>query len=147
MNTVVYSETELKNLAARLAALLSGNETIELVGDVGAGKTTFIKGLAKGLGVSDEVQSPSYTINRLYDTASGGQLSHYDFYRLSEPGIIANEIAEAVADPTTIVAIEWADSVSGVLPEERITLTIRSISDTEREVTITGLSDQAEKTV
>ena len=56
---------------------------IELVGDVGAGKTTFVKGLAKALGVSEPVSSPSFTISKTYALPDGGNLVHYDFYRLT----------------------------------------------------------------
>ncbi len=94
----VASEQETKNLATKIGASLAGGEVFELVGDVGAGKTTFVKGLAKGLTVEDDVQSPSFTISRVYDARDGIQLAHYDFYRLYDAGIMANEIAEMTLD-------------------------------------------------
>ncbi|HRQ87131.1 MAG TPA: tRNA (adenosine(37)-N6)-threonylcarbamoyltransferase complex ATPase subunit type 1 TsaE, partial [Candidatus Saccharibacteria bacterium] len=98
-----------------------------------------IKGLAKGLGITEDVSSPSYTINRQYETPDGRTLSHYDFYRLVEPGIIAAEIAEDITDANTITAIEWAESVSDVLPEKRITITITSPTDSARDIVIDGV--------
>jgi tRNA threonylcarbamoyladenosine biosynthesis protein TsaE len=130
----VNNEQETKDLAAKIGGLLKGGEVFELVGDVGAGKTTFVKGLAKGLEIEDDIQSPSYTISRLYDARSGLQLVHYDFYRLTEPGIMANEVAEMVHDQQTITVIEWADIVEGILPENRYTIRFESPSENVRSI-------------
>lgn len=132
----VNSETETKQLGERIARVLSGGETLQLVGDVGAGKTTFVKGLAKGLSITDDVQSPSFTISRVYDARDGLQLAHYDFYRLSDPGIIANELAEVVHDTTTVTVIEWADIVEDVLPEGHYTIRFESPSETSRRIDV-----------
>lgn len=132
----VASEQETKALAEKLGKLLKGGEVFQLVGDVGAGKTTFVKGLAKGLAVSDEVQSPSFTISRVYEARDGLELVHYDFYRLTDPGIMANEVNEAVHDPATITVIEWADIVEGVLPEGHFTITFEAPSETGRRITV-----------
>jgi len=111
---------------------LRGGEVVELVSDVGGGKTTFVRGLAKGMGSSDKVASPSFTLSREY---RAGELTmfHFDFYRLNDPGIVANELAEVVGDPQAVVVVEWADIVEDVLPDERLTIHISSIDDTERE--------------
>ena len=132
----VTSEQETKELAGKIAATLKGGEVFELVGDVGAGKTTFVKGLAKGLTVDDDVQSPSFTISRVYDARDGLQLAHYDFYRLNDPGIMANELSEMMHDPKTITVIEWADIVEGVLPENHFTITFESPSENDRKITL-----------
>lgn len=108
----------------------------ELVGDVGAGKTTFVKGLALGLGIEDEVQSPSFTISRVYDARDELQLVHYDFYRLTDAGILLNELQDTVNDPKTVTVIEWAAIVEGVLPEGRFTLRLTSPTETSRQVEI-----------
>lgn len=126
----------MKALAENIGKRLHGGEVFELVGDVGAGKTTFVKGLAKGLAVEDEVQSPSFTISRVYDARDQLQLAHYDFYRLNDAGILADELAEVTKDTTTITVIEWADIVDGVLPEHRYTITFASPSETTRTVTL-----------
>ena len=132
----VNSEKETKELAARIASHLKGGEVFELVGDVGAGKTTFVKGLAKGLGIEEDIQSPSFTISRLYDARDGLQLVHYDFYRLTDPGIMANEVSEMTHDDKTITVIEWAAIVEGVLPENRYTISFQSPSETQRSITL-----------
>ena len=125
------SEAAMKALGVRMGAALVGGEVIELVGDVGAGKTTLTKGIAEGMGIDETVQSPSFTISRVYDeTATGLRLAHYDFYRLHDAGIMASELQETAHDRQTVTIVEWADIVTGVLPEDR--LTVRIISPTEQ---------------
>jgi tRNA threonylcarbamoyladenosine biosynthesis protein TsaE len=128
----------MKALGSKLGALLNGGEIIELTGDVGAGKTTLAKGIASGLGVDEDVQSPSFTISRVYETANNLQLAHYDFYRLQDAGIMAAELHEAVSDPHTVVLIEWAEIVGGVLPADRISISIASPSETTRELSLSA---------
>jgi tRNA threonylcarbamoyladenosine biosynthesis protein TsaE len=111
---------------------LRGGEVIELVSDVGGGKTTFVKSLAKGFGSPDTVASPSFTISREY-RAGDKTMYHFDFYRLSDPGIVANELAEVVGDEQGVVVVEWADIVEDVLPAEHLTVRIKSTDNTERE--------------
>lgn len=124
----------MKAFGQTIGALLHGGEVIELVGDVGAGKTTLAKGIATGLGVDEDVQSPSFTINRVYDMPSGLRLSHYDFYRLREPGIMAAELNETLHDPQGVTIIEWAEIASGVLPDDRLTIHITSPGELTRRV-------------
>ena len=122
-------------LAESLGKRLHGGETIELVSDVGGGKTTFVKGLAKGFGSSDNVASPSFTISREY-VAGERTMYHFDFYRLNDPGIVANELAEVVYDEKAVVVVEWADIVEDVLPADRLTITIKSTGDETRVFTV-----------
>jgi len=134
----VASEQETRQLGEKLGRLLVGGEVLELVGDVGAGKTTFVKGLARGLLIDEDVQSPSFTISRLYDARDDLRLAHYDFYRLSDAGIMADELTETTQDPQTITVIEWADIVEGILPDSRIRITFVAPTETTRALTITG---------
>ena len=98
--------------------------TIELIGDVGAGKTTFVRGLAKGLGIKEAITSPSFTISKSYALPDGGRLIHYDFYRLSDPGLMTNDLAEVLQDPQNIIVLEWSDTVSSFLPDDRFIIQI-----------------------
>ena len=132
----VTSEQETKQLAEKIGASLKGGEIFELLGDVGAGKTTFVKGLAKGLEVIDDVQSPSFTISRVYEARDGLELAHYDFYRLTDPGIMANELHEMVHDSKVVTVIEWADIVEGVLPNHHFTISFEAPSETTRRITV-----------
>lgn len=112
---------QMIDFGERLGRVLRGGECLELIGDVGTGKTTLTKGLARGLDIDDDVQSPSFTISRTYPARNGLTLDHYDFYRLNDPGIMRYELAESVDDPRVITVIEWADSVADVLPDQRLT--------------------------
>lgn len=152
INSIIYrviitvqSEKEMKALGSRLGALLNGGEIIELIGDVGAGKTTLAKGIAAGLGVDEDVQSPSFTISRVYETASGLKLAHYDFYRLQDAGIMAAELHETLSDSHSVTLIEWAEIVGGVLPADRLSISIVSPSETAREVTLTTGGEKSER--
>lgn len=142
MTIEVHSEDEMRLFGERLATSLRGGDVIELIGDVGAGKTTLTKGIARGLGVDEDVQSPSFTISRIYDARDNLKVAHYDFYRLNDAGIMADELSETITDPQTITIIEWADVVGGVLPENRITVDITSPTETLRNLTITGTPDR-----
>lgn len=137
---LIQNETTMRQLGRSIGHRLQGGELIELIGDVGAGKTTLTKGIAEGLGVSEQVQSPTFTISRVYTAPSGVQLAHYDFYRLSDGGIMADEIHEVLQEPQTAVVIEWAEAIDHVLPEERIKITIRLVANDEeaREVEQSG---------
>jgi tRNA threonylcarbamoyladenosine biosynthesis protein TsaE len=136
MDIKVANEAAMKAFGAKLGALLKGGEVIELVGDVGAGKTTLTKGIATGLQIDEDVQSPSFTISRVYDMLNGLRLAHYDFYRLHDAGIMANELHETLHDPKTITIIEWAEIISGVLPKDRLTVIIRPVAGDEHARTM-----------
>ena len=136
----------MKAFGEKLGLMLSGGEIIELVGDVGAGKTTLTKGIAKGLLIDEDIQSPSFTISRVYDDARNGlTLAHYDFYRLQDPGVMASELHETLHTPTAVTIIEWADIVSGVLPSERLTIHISPISEEARKVELKASGEKAIK--
>lgn len=135
MKVALSSIEETKRLAAQIGGRLVGGEVLELRGDVGSGKTTFTKGLAEGLGVDDEVQSPSFTISRFYTARDGLELHHYDFYRLPDPGIMRYDIAESTSDARAVTVVEWAETVVGVLPENR-TVLVFSYGEAEQERTV-----------
>ncbi len=141
----VQNEADMKRLGEKLGILLMGGEIIELVGDVGAGKTTLTKGIARGLTIDEDIQSPSFTISRVYDARDGLTLAHYDFYRLQDAGVMADELHETLHTPTAITIIEWADIVSGVLPAERLSIRIAPISEDVRKVEIKAMGEKAAK--
>ena len=126
----ISSSEDMISFGQELGNSLKGGEVIELIGDVGAGKTTFTKGLAKSLGITDEIQSPTFTISRVYE-GTKNNLVHYDFYRLNDAGIMAIEMQDVIDDPNNITVIEWGEPVREVLP---ITVKIKIISENIREV-------------
>ena len=123
-------------LAEVFGRALRGHEVIEFISDVGGGKTTFVKGLAKGLDISDTVQSPTFTISRIYSARDDLELHHFDFYRLNEAGVVADELAESLQQPNAIVAVEWGEIVHDVLPPHRFTIRLTNLGETSRRVDI-----------
>lgn len=119
-----------------IGSKLRGGEVIELVSDLGGGKTTFVRGLARGAGSSDVVGSPTFTLSREYDTPSF-TISHFDFYRLGEAGIVADELAEVIGDMHYVAVVEWGDIVHDVLPEGRMTVRIEldAADENARDIT------------
>lgn len=138
MKVRITSDEDMKNFGAACGALLRGGEVLELIGDVGAGKTTFTKGLAHGLEIEEAIQSPTFTINRTYAAPGGLTLSHYDFYRLNEAGIMRDELQEVLDDPKTVTVIEWSEIVAGVLPDDRVVLRFSSPGETTRTIELTA---------
>ncbi|PID30323.1 tRNA (adenosine(37)-N6)-threonylcarbamoyltransferase complex ATPase subunit type 1 TsaE [Candidatus Saccharibacteria bacterium] len=128
------SSADTEALGERVGARLKGGEVLELLSDLGGGKTTFVRGLARGAGSTDAVASPTFTISREY-RASKYTIVHFDFYRLDEPGIIAEELREVINDPLSVVVIEWGDIVQDVLPQQRLSLHIAQTGDETRDIT------------
>ncbi len=116
----------------RIGRHVHGGDVIELVGDVGAGKTALTKAIALGMGIDDDVQSPTFTISRVYDAPSAVRLAHYDFYRLTDAGILSAELAESTSDQSTVTVVEWGEIVEGVLPKDRLTIRITPRAEDER---------------
>jgi tRNA threonylcarbamoyladenosine biosynthesis protein TsaE len=141
MNTVRTWQTattdpeQTEHLAEQLGARLRGGEVIELVSDLGGGKTTFTRGLVRGAGSSDRVASPTFTLSREYRTPHF-TIAHFDFYRLGEAGIVGDELAEIIDDPTYVTVVEWGDIVHDVLPNDRMGLYITQTGDNTRNITI-----------
>ena len=132
MNTTVTSTEAMQEFGEQLGSALKGGEVIELIGDIGAGKTTLTKGIGKALQVDDDVQSPTFTLSRVYESPSGITLAHYDFYSLHDPGVLRMELAEMTTGKHNVTVIEWADVVADVLPSDRLQITIRATADDAR---------------
>lgn len=135
-------EATTRKVAQSLAAHLESGSLVELIGDVGSGKTTFVKGLAKGLSSKDEVSSPSFALKNVYDGRL--RLYHFDLYRLEEAGLISHEISDALNEKDSAVVIEWADTSSDILPENRIKIEFLPDTENSRKLKIT-YPDQKEK--
>ena len=95
-------------------------------GFLGAGKTTLTRGIAAGLGIQEPVTSPSFTISKEYQ-GEKYRLVHYDFYRLGDPGIMSEDLLDAISDKNAITIVEWGGSIRDILPEKRIKITIKNM--------------------
>ncbi len=101
---------------------------------MGGGKTTFVRGLAKGMGSTDTVTSPTFVIRQEYH---GKDLTmyHFDFYRLNEPRGISHDLAEVVGKRDNIVVVEWGEVVKGVMPRKKLEIHIKTTGETTRDLT------------
>lgn len=129
-------EISTQQVGVKIAQQLKSGDLVELVGDVGAGKTTFVKGLAHGVGSKDQVSSPSFALKNVYE-GSRLALHHYDLYRLEEPGLIEHEIIDSLEEPDTAVVIEWAKISDAILPPERIIIEFSLVAEDKRQLKIT----------
>lgn len=113
-----------------------------LVGELGGGKTTFLQGFAKGLGVKEKITSPTFVIMKRFlipDHLVGGRFSnfyHFDCYRAGSGEILALGFKKIISDPRNIVAIEWASRVKSLLPKETIWLDFKFIDNKTRKIAI-----------
>ncbi len=126
-----YNETIA--LGKKIGTLLHGGDTIILDGDLGAGKTTFTKGIGEALGVKRVINSPTFTIVKTYE-GDNITLHHMDLYRLD--GVGDDFDLEEYFNDQTICVVEWPYQAFDVIPEKYLKITIKRIDDTKREITL-----------
>lgn len=132
---VTKSAEETEKLAEDIARKFKGGETVLLVGDLGAGKTVFAKGVAKALGVREDVKSPTFTLSCEYN-GDKLRLLHIDAYRLKNgEEAEACGLNERFGNPDTVTLIEWPYQIESVLPRKYIKAEIKRLGDNEREIT------------
>lgn len=137
MEIITKSTDETKKLGEKIGTRLTSNSKatiLALSGDLGSGKTTFVQGLAKGLGVTDRIISPTFILLRQYKIEVGKfkTLNHIDLYRLEEDveGELVNlGFRELINDPANIVVIEWAEKAKGVVPDSAEWLKFSAIGE------------------
>ena len=135
------SVTETQSFAADLANSLPAGIVIALIGNLGSGKTTFTQGFAKGLGISENVGSPTFKLVSEYD-GQKGKLIHVDAYRLEGIDDFLNIGGEDIlATPKAIILIEWGDKLESILPPDAIRISFKRVLDVENErlISIKGL--------
>lgn len=136
------SADETEELGVTLGRNLRGGEVIELTSDLGGGKTTLTRGIARGAGSKDSVSSPTFTISNAYQ-AGRLTIQHFDFYRLPDAGLMEFELEDTIGASDQVVVVEWSDVVSHVLPEDRVTIHLQAKSDDSRDLTISYPEDRA----
>ena len=138
MQITTHSADETQALGQKLASRLAPGDVIAYFGDLGAGKTAFTRGLAQGLGITDPVTSPTYTIVNVY--LSGRiPLFHFDMYRLSSSDELFDIGWEDYLSRGGVCAVEWSENVEDAL-QDAIRVTIEKDADEPdtRHITITG---------
>src|SRR3954468_17023408 len=129
------SPEETERVAAALAAALRPGDLVTLAGELGAGKTTFVRGAARALGVTVPVTSPTYTIGNRYPAAV--PVAHLDLYRFEELGERDWDDLEPYFDGT-IAFVEWPERGIGVLPEPRVRVRLRPLGEAHRLISLQG---------
>lgn len=138
---VTHSSEETEQYGIKLASLLQAGDVIAFDGDLGAGKTTFTKGLAKGLGVAKVVNSPTFTIIKEYEGKL--PLYHMDVYRLEESG---EDLGfDEYFDGDGVTVVEWAKFIQPYLPDEYLLISIRRIDENVREFQLTPIGERYER--
>lgn len=125
------SSEDTSRIGEKLGAKCKGGEIFLLSSDLGGGKTTLSKGIAKGLGSQDVVSSPTFTVSNVYDAKNDIKVYHFDFYRLQEGGVVEQELRELTEDPKAVILIEWGDIIDESLPADMIRISIDRVSSGE----------------
>lgn len=136
MNTYhSYSVLETEQIASNFAKTLQKGDIIAFRGNLGAGKTAFVRGLAAGLSVSGEVSSPTFALVHEY-TGDTVTLYHFDMYRINDFEDLYSTGFFDYLETDAILAIEWSEQIQQVLPEHTITVEIQYVNDQERTIII-----------
>ncbi len=130
------SEGETEELGARLAKNLPGGTVVAMYGDLGAGKTAFVRGMARGMGLSCRVSSPTFTIVNEY--LGERELIHFDMYRLSGADELFDIGWEDYLNRGAVCAVEWSEKVEDAFFGDEVRVTIEKLSDSGRKITIEG---------
>lgn len=136
------SPSETKKLAEALAKGILEQETkskkaivIGLTGQLGSGKTTFLQGFAKGLGVKEKILSPTFILMKKFQIPKSKTFYHIDCYRLEKPEeILALGFKEIISNPGNIVAIEWTERIRKILPKNTFWLKFEFINKNKRKI-------------
>ena len=139
MKQVYYTNSadETRELAAKIAAETPNGTVFALDGNLGTGKTVFASGFARGLGITEPVSSPTYTILQEYPVPGGGIFYHLDLYRIADArAALAFGVDEYLNEPGAWVLAEWPERIETLLPPGTIRLAIRHLSESEREIAL-----------
>lgn len=131
------SAEETIGLGREIGKRLRGGEVIAYRGGLGAGKTTMTRGISEGIGLGDEVTSPTFALVNEYRKADCKlSLIHFDMYRITSGEDLETTGFYDYMDDDTVLAVEWSENIDGELPEDCIRITINRLSEEERELII-----------
>ena len=123
-------------LAARLARILQPSDLILIDGDLGAGKTTFVQGLAKALGVMEAATSPTFVLMNIYPTTAAFDLVHVDVYRLDRLSEVVDLALPEMLDDGGVVVVEWGERAAAALPPAHLRIRIEVGEPGDRLITL-----------
>ncbi len=135
--TVTQSPEDTIKLGEKIGSLLKSGDVIAYSGGLGAGKTTITRGISIGLGLGDEVISPTFSLVNEY-TGNNARLYHFDMYRITSPDDLETTGFYDYLEDGGILAIEWSENIESELPENTIRINIDRIDDNTRKITIDG---------
>lgn len=135
INTASPEETVIA--AEKIGKLLRGGDVIAYKGGLGAGKTTFTRGLAAGMGLPDEVHSPTFALVNEY-RGGGKVMYHFDMYRIMNAEALETTGFYDYMSEDSVIVCEWSENIAGCLPENTITITIEYIGENERKISLEG---------
>ena len=135
----IFSCEQMNEFGLKIANALPNGTVIALVGDLGAGKTTLVRGVARGLNINEVVQSPTFNIMKLYLKGSR-PLIHIDAYRLAD---INTDIGldEYIGYETGLTMIEWPHFIENLLPEDTLWIDIKSTGENSRHIEVYSIND------
>ncbi len=136
LDVVTDTPEDTRKVAEALAELLLPGDVVSLTGDLGAGKTTFVQGAARGLGVTDQVTSPTFVLVREYRGEM--PIFHVDVYRLDSLQEAIDLGAEELLDPPGVTFVEWGDAVVPLLPDEHLRVELRTEDGEARRLSFSG---------
>ncbi len=133
---ITKNEEETFRLGKKMGRQCLGGEIFALYGNLGAGKTKFLQGLADGLGIKDKVNSPTFNILKIYNSSGKAKIfCHVDAYRLnSGQDLVSLGIEEFFSSPKTVTAIEWSEKVKDIIPVRAKNIYLKVVSENEREI-------------
>ena len=134
---ISHSQLETEELGRKLAEKLPGGSVVAMYGDLGAGKTAFVRGMAKGMGLSCRVSSPTFTIVNEY--LGERELIHFDMYRLSSADELFDIGWEDYLERGGVCAVEWSENVQDAFFGDEIVVRIEKLNDTDRKILIEGV--------
>ena len=133
---VTNSAAETEQFAQELASSLKPNDVLAFSGGLGMGKTTFVRGLARGLGSSDEVSSPTFSL--VHEYRGTPKLYHFDMYRVTSFDDLYSTGFFDYLETGAILAIEWSENIEGALPDKTIRVTFERLEEEKRRITVEG---------
>lgn len=137
MKIISRCEADTERAGEALARSLPNGSVVALYGDLGAGKTAFVRGMARGMGLDCRVSSPTFTIVNEY-AGSGRELLHFDMYRLDGPDELFNIGWDDYLARDAVCAVEWSENIEEIFDGSEVTVRIEKLTDEQREIEIKG---------